>query len=188
MGVVSDTHGAIRPEMLEALQGVALIIHAGDVDTPAVLDALEAVAPVTAVRGNMDGHPLNLRLSGYPYGRASDCAHGQHCSDGTDASPCGQRTRSVLLPETRVVEVGGVLVYVLHDLSRLDLDPATAQMAAVISGHTHRPRVYRERGVLYLNPGSAGPRRSAPPSVAKLYIEDGRVRATIVVLKLYEQD
>ncbi len=152
VGVLSDTHGAVRPQVLEALDGVDLIVHAGDVDTPEVLAALEAVAPVTAVRGNMDGHPLNLRL------RA-----------------------------TEVVEAGGVLLYVLHDLSRLDLDPAAAQMAVVINGHTHRPAVRRDGGVLYLNPGSAGPRRSAPPSVAKLYIENGRVRVEILPLKLFDQ-
>ena len=147
VGVVSDTHGAVRPELLEALAGVDLIVHAGDVDTPEVLAVLEAVAPVTAVRGNMDGHPLRLRL------RANE-----------------------------VVEVGGVLLYVLHDLRRLDLDPATAQLAAVIHGHTHRPSVRREGGVLYLNPGSAGPRRSAPPSMARLTIQEGRLQVEIVVL------
>ena len=147
IGVVSDTHGLVRPELMEALEGVDLIIHAGDVCKPEVLAALADIAPVTAVRGNMDGHPLNLRL------RA-----------------------------TEVVEVGGVMLYVLHDLSRLDLDPALAQMAAVIHGHTHRPDVHREGGVLYLNPGSAGPRRSAPPSVALLHIEDGELRPEIKVL------
>jgi len=126
---------------------VDLIVHAGDVGADQVLDVLEGVAPVTAVRGNMDGHPLNLRL------RA-----------------------------TEMVEAGGVLLYVLHDLAQLDLDPAAAQVAAVISGHTHRPAVRREGGVLYLNPGSAGPERSAPPSVARLYVESGRVRAEIVEL------
>ena len=153
VGVVSDTHGTIRPEMLEALAGVELIVHAGDVGSPEVLETLETVAPVTAVRGNMDGHPLSLRL------RAAE-----------------------------VVEVSGVLLYLLHDLSHLDLDSSTAQIAAVISGHTHRPEVLRGAGgVLYLNPGSAGPRRSAPPSVAWLYVERGGVRAEVIQLDQFER-
>ncbi len=147
IGVVSDTHGLVRRELLQLLEGVDLIIHAGDVCKPYVLEELEAVAPVKAVLGNMDGHPLNLRL------RA-----------------------------TEVVEIGGVMIYALHDLRRLTLDPAVASMAVVIHGHTHRPDVYREGGVLYLNPGSAGHRRSAPPSFALLHIEDGELRPEIKVL------
>ena len=147
LGVVSDTHGTVRPEMIQALDGVRMIIHAGDVGGTAVLRELNRVAPVRAVCGNMDGSPLR-----------------------------GQ------LPGTEVVEVDGLSLYVLHDLARLDLDPAAGGFAAVISGHTHRPAVSWQDGVLYLNPGAAGPRRSAPPTVARLHIEDGKLRPELVPL------
>ena len=128
VGVISDTHGLVRPEALRALAGVELIIHAGDVGSPEVLEALERVAPVVAVRGNTD-----------------------------------QRLWAVDLPPVEVVELGDVFLYVLHDLQQLDLDPVAAGLHAVISGHTHRPFVDRRGGVLYLNPGSAGPVRSELP-------------------------
>lgn len=149
VGVISDTHGLVRPEAVEALQGVALILHAGDVGDRRVLEALEAVAPVRAVRGNMDLGALGASL-----------------------------------PETAVVEVGGYHLYLLHDLERLALDPAAAGFAAVITGHTHRPLVERRGGVLYLNPGSAGPRRGAlPVSLALLEVEPSGLRARLVSLK-----
>ena len=148
VGVIADTHGLVRPEAIQALAGCERIVHAGDVGSLEVLEALRAIGPVTAVRGNVD-------RSGW----------------------AGQ------LPRTAVVEVGGSLLYVLHEISTLDLDPAAAGFAAVISGHTHRPLVTTRRGVLYLNPGSAGPRRFAvPPSVALLRAGGEELTARIVEL------
>jgi putative phosphoesterase len=148
IGVVSDTHGLVRPGLLEALSGVETIIHAGDVGGPEVLEALRACAPVVAVRGNMDGGPW---------------ARG--------------------LRETEVVEVGGCLLYVLHDAHRIDLDPAAAGFRAVISGHSHRPSRSRRKGVLFLNPGSAGPRRfRLPVSAAILRVEGGSIESEFVEL------
>jgi putative phosphoesterase len=151
LGVISDTHGLVRPEALAALAGVERIVHAGDIGSREVLEALARVAPVTAVRGNNDR---------------------------------GGWARSI--PETEVVEVGGVSLYLLHDLHELDLEPRSAGFAAVISGHSHQPRIDERGGVLYLNPGSAGPRRfKLPISVATLTIEDRRVRAGLVTLQSF---
>ena len=148
VGVISDTHGLVRPEALYALRGVERIVHAGDVGTPEVLRILGTVAPVTAVRGNMDRGPWALRL-----------------------------------PTTEAVEAGNALLYVLHDLEELDLDPAAGGFRVVITGHSHRPAVFERSGVLYLNPGSAGPRRFAlPTSVALLEVNGASVEATIVEL------
>jgi putative phosphoesterase len=140
IGVISDTHGLLRPEALTALHGVEHILHAGDVGDPAILDALRAIAPVTAIRGNIDVH-----------------------------GPCS------FLPETEAVTLKGHSFYMLHDRQSLDLDPVAAGFAAVISGHSHRPLIEWRKGVLYLNPGSAGPRRfTLPISLALLTIgEDG---------------
>lgn len=150
VGLISDTHGLLRPETLAALEGVDLIIHAGDCGSPDVLSDLGAIAPVVAVRGNVD---------------------------------CGDWARA--LPDTEVAEVGGASLYVLHDLGELDLDPAAAGFAAVVYGHSHRPRVETRRGVLFVNPGSAGPRRfDLPVSVGKLRVSDGAVRAEIVLLTI----
>ena len=150
LGVISDTHGLVRPEAVAALAGVERIVHAGDIGNPEVLDALARVAPVTAVRGNNDRG-----------GWASD------------------------IPETEVVEVGGVSLYVLHDLHELDLDPRAAGFAAVIAGHSHQPRVEARDGVLYLNPGSAGPRRfKLPISLARLTVMGSRVRARLLTLDI----
>jgi len=150
LGVISDTHGLVRPEAVAALAGVERIVHAGDIGNPEVLDALARVAPVTAVRGNNDRG-----------GWASD------------------------IPETEVVEVGGVSLYVLHDLHELDLDPRAAGFAAVIAGHSHQPRVEARDGVLYLNPGSAGPRRfKLPISLARLTVTGSRVRARLLTLDI----
>ena len=136
----------MRPEALAALQGASHIIHAGDVGAPEVLAALNAIAPVSAIRGNVD------------FGRWVQA-----------------------LPATRAVEVEGVLVYVLHDLGALDLDPGAAGFVAVISGHSHQPRIERRRGVLYINPGSAGPRRfQLPVSVAHLRVINGIPAAELV--------
>lgn len=148
IGVISDTHGLVRPQALRALRGVDLIVHAGDVGTPEVLDALRAIAPVVAVRGNNDR---------------------------------GRWARA--LAETEVVKQSGRVLYVLHDVHELDIDPREAGYDAVIAGHSHQPRVERRDGVLYLNPGSAGPRRfRLPVAVARLRLDARRLQAEIVTL------
>ena len=148
VGVISDTHGLIRPEALKALEGASLIIHAGDVGTQSVLQRLENIAPVVAVRGNTD-------RDGWSY----------------------------KLPFTDAVEIGGVSLYVLHDLCKLDLDPAASGFSAVINGHTHRPAIEKSSKVLFLNPGSAGPRRSGlPVSVALLSIKNNLLNADLLTL------
>ena len=148
IGIISDTHGLLRPEAEAALKGVDLIVHAGDIDVPTVIEALEKIAPVTAVRGNMDFGPLQKRL-----------------------------------PETAVVEAGIHTLYVLHDLHRLDLEPAAAGFDAVVFGHSHRPLVEEKDGVLFVNPGSAGPRRFGKPvSVARMTLQNGRLTAKIIEL------
>ena len=139
IGVISDTHGLVREEAANALRGCELIVHAGDVGDPNVLERLRAIAPTIAVRGNND-----------------------------------KGSWAKALPTTEVVEIGELYLYVLHELSDLDLDPKAAGFAAVISGHSHRPSAERREGILYLNPGSAGPRRFAlPVAVAKLQIVGG---------------
>ncbi|MFQ5960656.1 MAG: metallophosphoesterase family protein [Candidatus Methylomirabilales bacterium] len=148
VGVISDTHGLLRPEAVAELEGSALIVHAGDIGEPEVLDTLRKIAPVIAVRGNTDK------------GR---WAHA--------------------LPKTEVLEVGEFSFYVLHDLGELDLDPAAAAFRVVIFGHSHRPEVRERNGVMFLNPGSAGPRRfNLPVTVARLRIRDGNLDAAIVEL------
>ena len=148
MGLISDTHGLLRPEAAAALQGAERIVHAGDVGSPEVLDALRRIAPVHAVRGNVDTAPW---------------------------------ARS--LPEREAVPVGDAFVYVLHDLTDLDLDPAAAGFVAVVHGHSHRPVVEERRGVLYVNPGSAGPRRfRLPVTVAWLLLSGDSTHAEIVEL------
>jgi putative phosphoesterase len=148
IGVISDTHGLLRPQAVAALQGSALIIHAGDVGSLGILDELRKIAPVVAVRGNVDRGAWAARL-----------------------------------PHSEVVEHDGVRVYVLHILEDLDLDPPTAGFHAVITGHTHRPKMETKHGVLYFNPGSAGPRRfDLPVSVGRLTIADGKLRGEIVTL------
>jgi hypothetical protein len=150
VGVIADTHGLVRPEALAALRGVDRILHAGDIGGPDVLRALEAVAPVTAVRGNNDRGPW--------------------------AEP---------FAETEAVEVAGAWLYVLHDVKALDLDPRAAGFAAVVSGHSHRPGQAERDGVLFFNPGSAGPRRfRLPVSVGRLTVDDGRVTGALVALEV----
>jgi putative phosphoesterase len=138
IGVISDTHGLLRPEAVAALHGVEHILHAGDVGDAFILDQLGQIAPVTAIRGNVDR-----------------------------GGRCGR------LPETELVDLGEVSLYMLHDRLVLDLDPVAAGIAAVISGHSHRPAIEWRKGVLYFNPGSAGPRRfSLPVSVGFLEISE----------------
>jgi len=134
IGLISDTHGLLRPEALNALAGSDLILHAGDVGKPGILDALKALAPVVAVKGNVD--------------------HGAWAS---------------ALPATAVAEAGPAIIYVLHDIHALDLDPAAAGFRVVVSGHSHQPARTERSGVLYVNPGSAGPRRfQLPVTIARL--------------------
>jgi uncharacterized protein len=148
IGVISDTHGLMRPEALRALQGAEHILHAGDVGDPAILDALRAIAPVTAIRGNID-----------------------------EGGPCSH------LPSTELVELGGRSIYMLHDVKKLDLNPEAVGIAAVVFGHSHKPLVEWRRGVLFLNPGSAGPRRfELPVTFAWLKIEANEVSARVVPL------
>ena len=148
IGVISDTHGLLRTEAVETLQGADRIIHAGDIGDPKILDRLCEIAPVTAVRGNVDGESW-----------AKD------------------------VPETDVLEVDGASIYVLHILERLDLRPEAAGMNAVIYGHSHVPRQEMKNGVLYFNPGSAGPRRfQLPVTLGKLIVEAGIIRSEVVEL------
>jgi putative phosphoesterase len=150
IGLISDTHGLLRPEATAFLRGSDHIVHAGDIGHIAVLHELAALAPLTAVRGNND--------------RASWAESVQ---------------------ETEVLEVGEVLIYVLHDLAELDLDPAAAGFRVVVSGHSHRPRVEERDGVLYVNPGSSGPRRfNLPVAMAELHVEGISVEARWVELDL----
>ena len=148
VGVISDTHGLVRPEAVEALKGSELIIHAGDVGGPEVLEELGRVAPVVAVRGNNDR--------------------------GAWAEALG---------EYEAIEVKGTFIYVLHDLKELDIAPAAAGFRVVVSGHSHQPLVEERRGVLYLNPGSAGPRRfKLPVTLARLKLDGADASAEIINL------
>jgi putative phosphoesterase len=150
VGVISDTHGLLRPEAIEALKGSDVVVHAGDVGGMDILVQLRAIAPTFAVRGNVD--------------------------TGTWAKS---------LPMTEVVEVGQLQLYVLHDLATLDLDPRAAGFAAVISGHSHRPSAEMRRGVLYLNPGSIGPRRfTLPIAMARLRVAGERLSHEMIELKV----
>lgn len=150
IGVISDTHGLLRPEALVALAEAEQILHAGDVGNPEILDALREIAPVTAIRGNVDVH-----------------------------GPCAQ------LPATEAVEFGGRLFYMIHSVRDLDIDPVAAQVSVVVSGHSHKPGIERKKGVMYLNPGSAGPRRfELPISVALVTVGEGGVEARIVELEV----
>jgi uncharacterized protein len=147
IGVISDTHGLLRPEALAALRGVEHILHAGDVGDIAILDALREIAPVTAIRGNVD-------VSG----------------------ACGR------LPATDVVELGDRLFYLVHSVHDLDIDPVVAGVEMVVSGHSHKASVQVKDGVIYFNPGSAGPRRfSLPVTVGFVTVEDG-VEASVLEL------
>jgi putative phosphoesterase len=148
LGVISDTHGLLRPEAVKALRGCDLIIHAGDVGASAVIDGLRAIAPTHAVRGNIDS--------------------------GSWAVP---------LDATALVDVGPHLFYVLHNIADLDLDPPSAGFAAVVFGHSHQPSIETRDGVLWLNPGSAGPRRfRLPVTLARVAVTGMELKAEIVEL------
>ena len=149
LGIISDTHGLLRPEALAFLQGCTHILHAGDICTADVLTHLAGIAPVTAVRGNND------------WGAWAEA-----------------------IPETRLIELAGIYIYMLHDLAQLDIDPVAAGVDVVLSGHSHKPLIERRDGVLYLNPGSAGPRRfKLPIAAAELVIEDRQLQPRVVEFK-----
>ncbi len=150
LGILSDTHGLLRPEVLASLRAsnVDHILHAGDIGNPDILTSLRQIAPVTAIRGNTDTH-----------------------------GPCA------LLPATDAVELAGHLFYLVHSIHDLDLDPAAAGISAVVSGHSHRPETRTHRGVLYLNPGSCGPRRfDLPITLAILDISENILLPRLIPL------
>jgi uncharacterized protein len=148
IGVISDTHGLLRPEAVDVLRGSEHIIHAGDIGAPEIISALEEIAPVTAIRGNVDRAAWARKF-----------------------------------PETKIVELADVQIYIIHDVNALNLNPKTAGLAAVISGHSHQPKQELKDGVLHFNPGSAGPRRfKLPITVGKLEILSGKVNAKIIEL------
>jgi uncharacterized protein len=150
IGVISDTHGLLRPEALGALRGAEHILHAGDVGDATILDTLRAIAPVTAIRGNID-----------------------------EGGPCSH------LPPTELVELNGRYIYMLHDVKKLDLSPEAAGISTVVFGHSHKPLIEHRRNVLFLNPGSAGPRRfQLPVTIAWLHIEGDRLSAQIIQLEI----
>ena len=149
IGVISDTHGLLRREVEEALRGADLILHAGDIGRAAVLEGLRRLAPVIAVRGNIDKAPWAREL-----------------------------------PETEVVRYSDLYLYILHDRNELNLQPDVAGFAAVISGHSHQPANVFRNGVLYFNPGSAGPRRfKLPVSVGRLRVVDAKISGEVILLE-----
>ena len=150
IGLIADTHNLLRPEALAALQGVAHLIHAGDIGGPHILADLERIAPLSVVRGNND-----------------------------------QDSWADAIPERLTLRFGAIALHVLHDLKQLDIDPAAQGIDVVIAGHSHKPLHEKRNGVLYLNPGSAGPRRfKLPIGVGMLHIEDDRARAELITLEI----
>jgi putative phosphoesterase len=148
IGVISDTHGLLRPEAVAFLRGSDFIVHAGDIGDPEILEELRAIAPVTAVRGNND---------------------------------LGRWAESIAA--TEVLQVEGASIYVIHDITELGLDPAAAGFRVVVAGHSHKPAVNEERGVLYVNPGSTGPRRfKLPVAAATIFVDGTSVRAQVTEL------
>ena len=143
VGLISDTHGLLRPEAKMFVSDCDYLIHGGDIGSPDILEQLAAFAPLTAVKGNND-----------------------------------EQAWAAHLRETEMIRIGGVFVYVIHDVSRLDIEPQAAGVRVIVSGHSHKPSVEQRDGVLYVNPGSCGPRRfKLPISVAELLVEGGEVRA-----------
>jgi len=150
IGVISDTHGLVRPEALSALKGAELIIHGGDIGKPEVLESLRSIAPVCAIRGNNDSDAWAKKL-----------------------------------PDILKLQINFVKIYVIHDVNELAIDAGAAAIRAVISGHSHQPSVVKRDAVLFINPGSAGPRRfKLPTSVSKLLLRRGRVQAEIIELRI----
>ncbi|HEY7320079.1 MAG TPA: metallophosphoesterase family protein [Candidatus Binatia bacterium] len=148
IGLISDTHGLVRPQALAALEGVEQIIHAGDIGKPEVIVALQGIAPVAAIRGNIDRGVWARRL-----------------------------------PNTKLIKIGGKRIFVIHNIKELKRDHAACGYQVVISGHSHMPAIVTRDGVLFVNPGSAGPRRfKLPIAVGKLLLEDDQVRAEIIEL------
>ena len=149
VGVISDTHGLLRPQAVAALAGCNCILHAGDIGQQEVLAGLRAIAPVVAVRGNVD----------FGWAKA--------------------------LPETTLVDIAGRRILLLHNLAEIEIDPRAAGLDVVIAGHSHRPEIETRDGVLYVNPGSAGPRRfTLPIAVAQIEITDRGVEARIIELSV----
>lgn len=147
IGVLSDTHGLLRPEAINALRSVDHILHAGDVGDPAILDSLRSIAPTTAIRGNID--------------RSGPCAE---------------------LPAIEAVELAGLLLYMVHSVHDLDLNPQAAGISVVVSGHSHRAEIRSADGVMYLNPGSAGPRRfRLPITLALLRLDPGQLPSAAII-------
>jgi len=150
IGVISDTHGLLRPEALLELRGSNHIIHAGDVGAPEILEKLANLAPLTAIGGNVDKGAWARKLA-----------------------------------ENEVIEIVGISIYVVHDLAQLELKPEAAGFQVVISGHSHIPKQEMRNGVLYFNPGSAGPRRfKLPVTVGRLIVERGSVRGEIIPISV----
>lgn len=150
IGVISDTHGLLRPEAVAALQDCGLILHAGDIGKPDVLAALQEIAPVRAIRGNNDTDEWAAEL-----------------------------------PEREIITIDNVQIYMLHDVKELDIDPNRAGHNIVISGHSHKPSIEKRAGVIFLNPGAAGPHRFLlPVSVARIDIDNGQPRAQIIELRV----
>lgn len=148
VGLISDTHGLLRPGAVDALRGSDVIIHAGDIGDPQILAELSRLAPVTAVRGNVDKGPW-----------------------------------AASLPDTAVLEAGGAVIFVIHNVAELELDPAAAGFHAVVSGHSHQPGSREKDGVLFVNPGSAGPRRfTLPIALGRLHVAGSRVTADLIEL------
>lgn len=148
VGLISDTHGLLRPEARAFLLGCDYIVHGGDIGEPTILDELAVIAPLIAVRGNNDTEPWAARL-----------------------------------PVTEMIRVGNVFVYVIHDLAELDIDPGAAGVRVVVSGHSHKPMMEERDGILYVNPGSSGPRRfKLPISVGEIIVSGTAVRARLVHL------
>jgi hypothetical protein len=146
IGVIADTHGLLRPEAVEVLKSSSLIIHAGDIGKPEVLEGLKRIAPVVAIRGNVDTAPW--------------------CQS---------------LPHSEAVQVGQIWLYVIHDLASLDLDPGAAGFGGVIFAHSHQPSVETRNGVMFLNPGSAGPRRfRLPVSVALIEVKANTLKPQLI--------
>jgi len=143
VGLISDTHGLLRPEARAFAGSCDYIIHGGDIGSAAILDELSALAPLIAVKGNND--------------RQAWAAH---------------------LPETEMIRVGGVFIYVIHDISQLDIEPHAAGVQVIVSGHSHKPLIEQRDGILYINPGSCGPRRfKLPISVAEILVDGTKVKA-----------